>query len=614
MKKIIIILLAFNSIIIACRKVQEPANTFSSKNKNAIAANLTNEIDSPFTHPGIYHTQTDLDRIKNVATQQTEPYYTAYLAFKGLNLCQLTYTPNPVVNETYGVGQFQVRNDSQAAYYQALLGHITGNVAYFNKSKEIINAWTNTLQTFDQTDHLSAGPAAINFSNAGEILKTNSSVWDSTSNAKLVSMLENIIYPALAHIHDANHGTTCINGIIAMAVFCNDHEKFDYAVRAFKNEPGVDGNGCYSANTYIHASGQNNESARDQPHASGGVGGLVNSAMIAYNQNLDLFGFENNRLLAGVEHLAKFNLWYDEDPVTFVDCAGAVHNKLSTIGRRPNQNVSFNTAIMYYEKKGLNLPYSKMLANVNYPTQFGDDFLFRIDNSATIPSFVVPRASEPTDVQVYNDGSFGGGLIRHLAAGNYTTSALSGAGIVNNSASSIRIPAGWYVELYDNDNFTGTPVILKESSSFLGEFSLNDKVSSMKVFNTGGNTFKQIFAEGFNSKNDLTTELCGDADGRRNLVKTRNNSYASFNNVDINGATGFKIRTAGNAGTVEVRIGGIGGTLLTSLPVAASGGSQTWITTTGTFPTAASGNQTIYLVFKGGSSNLCSVHWFRFTK
>lgn len=613
MKRIIIILLAFNGIFISCRKVQEP-DTFGSQKTTARAVTLTNQIDSPFTHPGIYHTQTDLDRIKTVATQQTEPYYSSYLAFKSLNLCQLTYTPHPVVNETYNVGQFQVRDDSQAAYYQALLGHITGNVAYFNKSKDIINAWTNTLQTFDQTDHLSAGPAAINFSNAGEILKTNSSVWDSTSNAKLVSMLQNIIYPALAHIHDANHGTTCINGIITMAVFCNDHEKFDYAVRAFKNEPGVDGNGCYSANTYIDVSGQTNESARDQPHSSGGVGGLLNSAIVAYNQNLDLFGFANNRLLAGIEHLAKFNLWYDEDPVTFVDCAGATHNKLSTIGRRPNQNLSFNAAITYYEKKGLNLPYSKMLANVTYPTQFGDDLLFRIDNSATIPSFIVPRYAEPTDVQVYSDGNFGGGIIRHLASGNYTTSGLSGAGIGNNSVSSIRIPTGWYVELYDNDNFTGTPVILRESSSFLGEFTFNDKVSSMKVFNTGGNTFKQIFAEGFNSKNDVATELCGDADGRRNLVKTRNNSYASFSNVDINGATGVKIRTAGNAGTVEVRTGSVGGPLLASVPVASSGGSQTWITTTASFATAASGNQTIYLVFKGGSGNLCSVHWFRFTK
>ncbi|MCZ4223266.1 hypothetical protein [Pedobacter rhodius] len=56
-------------------------------------------------------------------------------------------------------------------------------------------------------------------------------------------MLENIIYPPLAHIQDANNDTNCINGIIAMAVFCDDHEKLNYAVRAFKNEPGVDGNG-----------------------------------------------------------------------------------------------------------------------------------------------------------------------------------------------------------------------------------------------------------------------------------------------------------------------------------------------------------------------------------
>jgi hypothetical protein len=42
-----------------------------------------------------------------------------------------------------------------------------------------------------------------------------------------------------------------------------------------------------------------------------------------------------------------------------------------------------------------------------------------------------------------------------LAKGNYTRAQLQAAGVQDNWASSVRIPAGWSVTIFAEDNFTG---------------------------------------------------------------------------------------------------------------------------------------------------------------
>ncbi len=42
-----------------------------------------------------------------------------------------------------------------------------------------------------------------------------------------------------------------------------------------------------------------------------------------------------------------------------------------------------------------------------------------------------------------------------LAKGNYTRAQLQAAGVQDNWASSVRVPAGWTVTIYAEDNFTG---------------------------------------------------------------------------------------------------------------------------------------------------------------
>jgi hypothetical protein len=68
-----------------------------------------------------------------------------------------------------------------------------------------------------------------------------------------------------------------------------------------------------------------------------------------------------------------------------------------------------------------------------------------------------------------------------LAPGDYTSAQLSALGARNNDASSLQIPPGYEVVLYDNDNFSGTSVTLSATTSCLVGNSFNDRLSSMRV-------------------------------------------------------------------------------------------------------------------------------------
>ncbi len=83
-------------------------------------------------------------------------------------------------------------------------------------------------------------------------------------------------------------------------------------------------------------------------------------------------------------------------------------------------------------------------------------------------------------VTFYADINYGGTAIT-LGVGNYTLSQLNAKGIPNDWMSSLQVPSGWTVEVYQNDNFGGTKWTYTSSSSWVGD-TVNDKMSSVKIY------------------------------------------------------------------------------------------------------------------------------------
>lgn len=101
-------------------------------------------------------------------------------------------------------------------------------------------------------------------------------------------------------------------------------------------------------------------------------------------------------------------------------------------------------------------------------------------NYWSIHEFYAFGSNAPNAATFYQDVDYGGAAIS-LPPGNYTTAQLAAAGIPDNWVSSIRVPSGFTVEIYDNDNFTGTKWTFTADHPNFVAAGLNDRMSSVKI-------------------------------------------------------------------------------------------------------------------------------------
>lgn len=87
---------------------------------------------------------------------------------------------------------------------------------------------------------------------------------------------------------------------------------------------------------------------------------------------------------------------------------------------------------------------------------------------------------QTTGAIFYKDANFGGARSQSIPKGNYTMSQLSARGVPNDWASSLRLPPGWRVIMYQNDNFTGTSWTFTAETGWVGS-APNDQMTSCRI-------------------------------------------------------------------------------------------------------------------------------------
>lgn len=115
-------------------------------------------------------------------------------------------------------------------------------------------------------------------------------------------------------------------------------------------------------------------------------------------------------------------------------------------------------------------------------------------------------------VHVYQDINYAG-FYSQLLPGDYTSAQLFARGIPDNYITSLSIPSGYIVTVYENDNFTGTSKTFTANTTWLADW--NDRISSIKIENTNTavgsvpvdssvmNVFQDINFTGYNVALDL---------------------------------------------------------------------------------------------------------------
>ena len=289
-----------------------------------------------FVHPGLLQNKADLARIKADVEARREPVYAGYQLFRNDPASGAAYKMQgalSVVSRNPTVGQGAYDSDANAAYQCALMWCITGDTAYAQKAKEIVNAWSYTLQSITGRDAvLMAGLGPFKMINAAEILRYTGTGWSEADIRQAEHCFKTVVYPVLkdfAPFANGNWDAAAIKTVMAIGVFCNDRALFEKALRYY-----TAGGGNGSITHYIHPDGQIQESGRDQQHTQLGIGLLADCCEIAGHQGLDLFGYADNRLLKGFEYVAKYNLGYDVPFTPDLDRTGKYrHDSLSTEGR-----------------------------------------------------------------------------------------------------------------------------------------------------------------------------------------------------------------------------------------------------------------------------------------
>ena len=177
---------------------------------------------------------------------------------------------------------------------------ITGKQPHANKSIEILNAWAGKLKKVSGIDGvLASGLQGFQFVNAAALVRYTDSGWTETEAKRCEASFKNAWLPTIEHyayFANGNWETAALQTKMAIAVFCDDRDLFEETIRYSVNGCG---NGSIP-NMIVYSSGQCQEATRAQHYAQLGIGLLTCAAEVAWQQGVDLYGWDNNRILKGL--------------------------------------------------------------------------------------------------------------------------------------------------------------------------------------------------------------------------------------------------------------------------------------------------------------------------
>jgi hypothetical protein len=342
-----------------------PAAATPSTTSSASATSTS----APFAHPGLLHSAADLDRMRTAVAAQQAPVYNGFLALAAHARSSYNYVirnAGHITSWGRGPANFMAEavSDSCAAYQNALMWSVTGDVRHADKARDILNVWSASLGAITGADgQLGSGLQGFKFVNAAELLRGYDG-WAPADVERCRDSFRKVWYRSFAGtalFANGNWDVAALQAIIGIAVFCDDRVMFEDAVRYAVAGAG---NGRIE-HIVVEATGQGQESGRSQAYAQLALGLLANTAAVAWNQGVDLFGHLDNRILKGFEYTARYNLGDDTVPfVTDLDRTGKyLKTSIATGNRGQFQPIHELAYGHYVGRRGLQAPYLEQVVS-----------------------------------------------------------------------------------------------------------------------------------------------------------------------------------------------------------------------------------------------------------
>ncbi|WP_084187041.1 alginate lyase family protein [Andreprevotia chitinilytica] len=344
-----------------------------------------------FVHPGALHTQADFDRMKSHVAQGAQPWLDGWNRLLSNNHASLNWKPRPLAevyrgkDGTHGENYATLFNDAAAAYALALRWQVSGDDAYADKAISILDGWGATLTTVggNSDRFLASGIYGYQLANAAEIMRGYAK-WPAPNFQRFQQMMLTIFYPmnhdfltrhngAKIDHYWANWDLANMDSMLAIGILTDRRDIYAEAIDYFKHGGGNGAIDHLVWKLYLDGLGQTQESGRDQGHNVLNVALLGVFCQMAWNQKDDLFGYEDNRVLRGMEYIAKYNLGNDV-PYTPYHNSDVTQDVISSASRgdiRPVWELFYNH---YAVLKGLDAPNIRAFAEQVRPEGGGGNY------------------------------------------------------------------------------------------------------------------------------------------------------------------------------------------------------------------------------------------------
>jgi hypothetical protein len=370
----------------------------------------TRPAESPFVHPGLLSTKADLERMAAKVAAGEEPWIGSWDILvrntDGFLRHNPEATPTVYVDSDKGSNFIRLARDAARGYQLALRYHGSGDKRFADKAVQIYNAWAtthgpagkdpepdgNSEGWYGNTNAgLRQGLYGYQFACGAELLREYEG-WDRKDFKRFQAYMLDEFYTGNKWFLEARYGTVPTHywanwvhanqaSMMAIGVLCDDRAIFSKAVDYFHNGPGNEN--IRQAVQFVHPDGlgQWQESGRDQGHSLMGPQLLGTVCEIAWNQGVDLYGAQDNRFLAGVEYISKYNVGHEVPWTTYVYVHKHPGKELFWVqtnvnggGRgilRPGWDLVYNH---YVNRKGMAAPWTEKYARRNRPEGGGFNF------------------------------------------------------------------------------------------------------------------------------------------------------------------------------------------------------------------------------------------------
>lgn len=270
---------------------------------------------------------------------------------------------------------------------------------------------------------------------------------------------------------------------------------------------------------------------------------------------------------------------------------------------------------------------ASIAGGVNGTDEFQKDFFLLLNFAigGNWPGFNVNTAALPAKMYVdyvrvyapaaggvataYQDCNYAGYAVG-LPEGSYTLAQLQARGIRDNDLSSLRVSAGYQVQLFDGDNFTGASVTRTGDTGCLVDQGFNDRATSVIVSKAAAAWSRQIEAEAYSAMSGVQTEAC--TEGGQNVGYIDTGDWMAYNSITFPTSGSYRVEyrvasTSGGTASLDLNAGSV---VLGQVGIPNTGGWQNWTTVSQTV-TINAGTYNVGVFAQQGGWNL---NWIRFVK